>query len=102
MGLKDFFNKWNEKKKEEREEFRRMERELRFKKLLEEKQKTPMQKEHEFYQKEKKREQLKKLVNFERKQRDEKMKRLSNPFSRNNNSLIERNDIMGNNLRIFK
>lgn len=95
MGIMDFINKISEKKKAEKEEFESMERELHFKKRLEEKMKTPMQKEHEFYQKEKEREQLKRIVESERKIRAEKMKELSNPFKEN---IRERNDLIKSNI----
>jgi hypothetical protein len=98
MGLKEIFSKISEKKKEEKEEYKRMERELRYKKLLEEKQKTPAQKELEFYQKEKDRGLLNERLKLERKIREEKMKNLNNPF--NKPSMMERNSIMGGGLKL--
>lgn len=86
MGFKEAFQKWNEKKKEEREEFKRLERNQRFHKRLEEKQKSPAQKELDFYQKEKDRENLREKLEQKRKQRNEKMKNLSDPFNKKNNS----------------
>ena len=100
MGLKEVFSNWNEKRKEEKEEFKQMERELKFKKRLEDKQKTPMQKEHEFYEKEKDRERLKELVKSERLERNEKMKKLSDPFNKDNNLFKEHNDIMKGGFRL--
>ena len=95
MGFKDIFKDWSEKRKEDKNEFQSMERDLRLRKLLEEKQKTPHQKEFEFYKREKHREQLKKVVEFQRKQRDKKMRKLSSPFNNppvnNNNDLIRKN-----------
>ncbi|HED05182.1 MAG TPA: hypothetical protein ENI61_00690 [Ignavibacteria bacterium] len=93
MALKDIFRNISEKRKQDKEEFKKMEKEFRFKKLLEEKQKSPMQKEHEFYVKEQERVKLKKMVEFERHQRTEKFKELSNPFNKGN-SLREKNDII--------
>lgn len=92
MGIKEVFAKWREKKKEEKDEFKKMERDARFKKLLEEKQKSPAQKELEFYQREKEKEKLKQTLNYERTVREEKMKILSNPYKHNNFS--ERRDLM--------
>lgn len=88
-----FFGKWIEKRKEDKEEFKKMEKDLRFKKILEEKQKSPAQREHEFYEKEKQREELKRVVEMERKERAEKMKNLSDPF--NKPSIMDRNDLIG-------
>lgn len=92
MGLREFFSRMSEKRKEEKEEFRRLEREERFKKLLEEKHKTPAQKEHEFYQREKQRENLKKLLIRERKIRQNKLNKLSSPYG-HKVSLMKKNDL---------
>jgi len=99
MGLKEFFKNWSEKKKEEREEFKRLERELKFKKILEEKQKSPLQKELEFYEREKQKERLKKLVELERKRRENKLKNLSDPFNKRYNPFREKNDLIKINAR---
>lgn len=82
MSFKDFLNKINEKKKIEKEEFRAMAREERLKHKLEERKKPAYQREHEFYEKEKEREAMKKLVKIERKEREERMKNLSDPFNK--------------------
>lgn len=94
MGLKEAFQRWSEKRKEEREELKRMERDIRLKKRIEQKMKTPAQKEYEFYQREKQKENLNKVLAIERKQREERMKALSDPFKKNNNAFREGNDIM--------
>lgn len=94
MGIKEAVSNWLEKKKEQKEEFKRLERDDKFKRMLEDKKKSPMQKEHEMYEKEKERDKLKKIVDFERKTRAERMKKLSDPFSKNNNLFRERNDLM--------
>ena len=93
MGFKEAFEKYREKKKQEKEEFKAMERDLRFKRKLEQKMKSPAQKEYEFYQKEKERDDLKKRLEMERKERAERLKRLSNPFNKVN-LLHEKIDLM--------
>lgn len=93
MTLGESFAKWREKKKDEKEEFKAMEREERFKKKLEEKHKTPAQKELEFYHREKAREELKRTLEVERKERAEKMKELSNPY-KHDNSMMIKNDVV--------
>lgn len=82
MGFSEQIRKIMDKSKENKEEFKSMEREERFKRKLEQKNKSPAQKEHEFYQREKAKEDLDKLVKQERKQREEKMKALNNPFNK--------------------
>ena len=92
MGFKEIFERWSEKRKEDKKEFRSMERDQKFKKILENKQKTPMQKEHEFYNREQAREHLKKTVESQRKERKKKMDKLSSPF--NNPPVIDNNDFI--------
>ena len=99
MGFKDLFNKLNEKRKLEKEQFNSMEREERFRHKLEEKQKSPMQKEHEIYQREKEKDKLKQLVTIERKERNERMKKLSDPFNKGQ-AFRERNDLMGGGMKL--
>lgn len=94
MGITNFFKKLNEKRQQEREEFKAMERELRLKRRLEQKMKSPAQKEYEFYQREKNQEALKNALEFERKNREIKMKELANPFKNNHNLFPEKNDIL--------
>lgn len=93
----DFFRKINEKRQLEKEEYKAMERELKLQRRLEQKMKSPAQKEYEFYQREKKQEALKKALDFERKRRAEKMKQLSNPFNHkdliNNNNDLSKADL---------
>lgn len=100
MGILNFFSKISQRMKEDREEFRLMEREMRLKKRLEEKMKSPMQKELEFYQREKERERLNKMLELERKKRTEKLKKISNAlFNPNAYKLNETNDLMKGNWR---
>lgn len=94
MGFKEAFKKWSEKKKQEKEEFRRMQRDLRLRKLLEERQKPAAQREYEFYQKEKDKENLTKMLKKERKERAEKMKRLSSPFNKRASIIGGGNEMM--------
>lgn len=99
MGFSESFSKFMDKRKKEKEEFQGMEREERLKRKLEQKMKSPAQKEHEFYQREKATEQLNELVKREKKERDIKMKELSNPFNKQN-IFRERLDIKDGNFRI--
>ena len=99
MGFSESFNKFMDKRKKDKEEFQELERQERFKRKLEQKLKSPIQKEHEFYQREKATEQLNELVKREKKERDEKMKELSNPFNKKN-MFRERMDIKDGNFRI--
>jgi len=82
MGFQEAFAKFREKKKEEKEEFKSMERDIRFKKKLEQKMKSPAQKELEFYNREEAKENLQKLLKQKREKRREKLDRLSNPFNK--------------------
>ena len=93
MSFKEAYSRFREKKKEEKDEFKAMERKLRFEKKLEQKTKTPAQKEYEFYEREDARERLDKIVKEKRKTREEKLKKLSSPF--NKQGIVERNDLMG-------
>lgn len=91
MGILDFFKKLNEKRRERKEEFEHMKREFYFRKKLEDMMKTPAEKEIEFYERERRRENLNKMLQIERKRREEKMKKLnSNLF--NNRELIFHNN----------
>jgi len=99
----DAVKKWNEKKKEQKEEFKAMEREDRFKRKLENKKKSPALKEYEFYQREKEKEKLKQLLLNEREERNERMKKLSDPFNKKNmfseKMDIKDGDLMGENFK---
>lgn len=98
MSFSDSFSKFMEKRKKEKDEFEILERDERLKRKLEQKNKSPAQKEHEFYQREKAIEDLNKLVKLERQQREEKMKQLNNPY--NKKSLFkEKNDLKDGNVR---
>jgi len=96
MILKEAFQKFIDKRRREKEEFKAMEREERLKRRLEQKMKTPAQKEHEFYQREKQKEALNNILKRERKIREEKLKRLSNPYNKPN-LFMERNDLLKSN-----
>jgi hypothetical protein len=93
MSFKEAFERFKAKKKEEKQEFKSMERELRFKKKLEQKSKSPAQKESEFYEREDAKERLDKIVKQKRKTRENRLKELSNPF--NKQGIVERNDLIG-------
>ncbi len=94
MGFKEFFQKLNEKKNEEKEMLKSMERDMRLKRKLENKLKSPTQKEHEFYERERNRDNLNSIVKKERKERDIRMKKLSDPFNKNNNFCMKNNLMM--------
>ena len=100
MGFKEVFNKYIQKKKEEKEEFNAMKRELRLKRRLEQSMKTPAQKELEFYQREKEKKRLDELLKKERKERKERLNKLSNPFNKKK-LFIERNDLIFRKAKLF-
>lgn len=98
MGFKEQFEKFKEKRNKEKEEFADMERRVKLERKLEQKMKTPAQKEHEFYQREKEQEKLQSILKKERKEREEKLKNLSNPFNKKD-LFHERNDLTDGNVK---
>lgn len=96
MGFKEAFAKFREKKKEEKEQLKSMERDVRLKRRLEQKMKSPAQKELEFYQREKAKEQLHSTLKKLKEERAKKMKDLANPFNKKQ-MFMERNDLKDGN-----
>ena len=82
MTFREAIEKYLEKRREEKEQFKAMEREVRLKRKLEQKMKTPAQKEYEFYMREEKKNNLDKFLKQKRKQREKKLKALSSPFNK--------------------
>jgi len=98
MGFRESFRKFMEKRKEEKREFHNMEREERLKRRLEHKNKTPAQKELEFYQREDAKENLQKLLKNKRKAREIRLNKLSSPYGKNN-TFKERNNLMSGGIK---
>ena len=76
MGFKEIISSYMEKKKEEKQEFKIMQRDVRLKRKLEEKMKSPAQKEYEFYKRENNRIQLNKELKKARKKRKKRLAKL--------------------------
>lgn len=93
MGIKELISNYMEKKRREKTEFKMMQRDVRLRRKLEDKMKSPAQKEYEFYQREKERIKLNADLKKEREERKKRLAKLSDPY--NKLALFrENNDIM--------
>lgn len=89
MTLAEMWQRYKEKKQEEKEELRAMERKIRLEKRLEQKMKTPAQKEYEFYLREDKRRKLDETLKLKRINREAMLKELSSPFGKNKTTIMK-------------
>ena len=80
MGFKELLERWGEKSRERKELLRQMERQMRFQKIVEDRQKSANERELERFHNEEREEQIKESLEYERKKRDHDIKFNHNPL----------------------
>ena len=107
MGFKEIISSYMDKKREEKQEFKIMQRDVRLRRKLENKMKSPAQKEYEFYKRENDRIKLNRELKKAREEKKKRLAKLSDPynkqplFSENNDIMNIKNPLMLNR-NVFK